>query len=81
MNEINPYSEGKIYKIVNTLEPEKFYVGSTTRSLSARLASHKNLSKKDNTFFYEEVRKLGWDKFEIELIKYFPCNNRYELRV
>ena len=73
------YSKGKIYKIFNIDEPEKFYVGSTTMKLWHRLGGHKSLCKKSNRFFYQEVKKLCWDKFKIELIENFPCNNRQEL--
>jgi hypothetical protein len=74
-----PYSKAVIYKIYNIDEPEKLYVGSTANSIWRRLYSHKSMSKKGKTFFYTEVRRLGWNKFNIEVIENFPCNNKQEL--
>ena len=73
------YQKGIIYKIYNIDEPENFYVGSTTMKLWHRLGLHKTLCKKSISLFYQEVKRLGWDKFKMELIKDFPCNNRQEL--
>lgn len=74
-----PYSKAVIYKIYNIDEPDKFYVGSTANSIWRRFYTHKIASKKGNRFFYTEVNRLGWDKFKIEVIENFPCNNKQEL--
>ena len=74
-----PYSKAVIYKIYNIDEPDKFYVGSTANSIWRRLYTHKTSSKKCKSFFYTEVNRLGWDKFKIEVIENFPCNNKQEL--
>ena len=50
MNEINRYSEGKIYKIFNRQEPEKFYVEFNNCSLSERFTDHKWSSKNRTSF-------------------------------
>ena len=74
------YSQGKIYKIFNKASPELFYIGSTTLSLAKRFGIHRNNSRKRNSFFYSEVkREGGWEMFDIELIKLFPCQNKTEL--
>ena len=73
------YQNGKIYKIYNIDEPEKFYVGSTTQELWHRLRKHKSKSKIEKSFFFQEVNSLGWNKFKIELIHNFPCNDKPEL--
>jgi hypothetical protein len=74
-----PYSKAVIYKIYNIDEPEKFYVGSTANSIWRRLYTHKVQSKISKAFFYTEINRLGWDKFNIEVIENFPCNNKQEL--
>ena len=73
------YSKGNIYKIYNIDEPAKFYVGSTVSELWHRIGIHKATAKRKKTFFYQEVNRLGWKKFKIELIHNFPCNSRPEL--
>lgn len=74
------YSQGKIYKIFNKANPELFYIGSTTLSLVDRFCYHRSNSRRSNCFFYSEVkREGGWEMFDIELIKLFPCQNKTEL--
>lgn len=74
------YSKGKIYKILNTVNDD-VYVGSTTISLSQRMAKHR-WSAKTNTKhcpLYQKIQELGIDKFYIELIENFPCSTKEEL--
>src|SRR5271157_1330927 len=73
--------EGKIYKIENMNEPEKFYIGGTSLPLSERLKCHRSDSKRRNYFFYQEVNLCGgWKNFTIQLVENFPCNSKDELR-
>lgn len=75
------YNQGKIYIIHNT-ENNKLYVGSTTLTLGQRLADHKNALRNKRECkmkLYEEMRRIGEDKFYIELIKNYPCNSKEEL--
>lgn len=75
---------GRIYKIYKIDEPEKFYIGSTIKTLAERLSDHQNKSKNldDNRIFYKAVREGdGWDNFQIELIQDYLCFNRDELRM
>ena len=74
------YNNGKIYKIVNELEPDKFYVGSTTLPLSRRMAEHRAHTKKGTSFFYTEIRQVGIKHFHIVLIHDFLCSNVEQLR-
>ena len=69
---------GKIYKVVNS-ENDKVYIGSTVNTLKNRLAGHRAESKVHNTSWYKAMRRIGCDKFSIELVKDFPCENRMEL--
>ena len=69
---------GKIYTIRHP-ETDKYYIGSTTQSLSKRLAKHKsNLNNK-----YVSASKLlfdlGVDDCYIELLENYPCNTKEEL--
>ena len=76
------YSKGKIYKIV-CHKTGLTYVGSTTKSLSRRLSSHKcdfkrfqNMKRRHLTSF----KVLDAGCFDIELIEEFPCPSRTELQ-
>jgi len=66
------YQNAKIYKLWSPEGPE-VYIGSTTQKLCKRKEGHKKLNCSSKILFekYEEVI--------IELIEYFPCNNREEL--
>lgn len=72
------YEDGKIYKIV--CEDGKYYIGSTIRTLKARLAGHKRASTNtDTNNAYNHIKTIGWDKVKIETIELFPCENRNQL--
>lgn len=74
---INNFNRGKIYRI--QCNDGRFYIGSTTQLLTQRLHHHKQLSKKDNTLFYQHMQTLGWENASIELIEDYPCNTSKEL--
>tara|TARA_R110000868_G_scaffold75196_1_gene217179 strand:- start:2606 stop:3112 length:507 start_codon:yes stop_codon:yes gene_type:complete len=80
--ETNKYQNGKIYTIRHP-ETDKFYIGSSTQSLSKRLAKHKGnykcnpLDKKLPTS--KLLFELGVDDCYIELLENYPCNNKEEL--
>ena len=74
------YSKGKIYKILNNIDDE-IYVGSTIKTLSQRMANHRCDAKtKPHYKLYKHMFELGVDKFYIELIENYSCNDIYELR-
>ena len=76
------YNEGKIYKICNT-EDNEVYIGSTTLPLYKRLYYHRNASSQERKYvgpIYQHMRKLGSDKFYIELIEHYPCSNSSMLK-
>lgn len=73
------YSQGKIYKITNEVNDE-IYIGSTCLKLTERFRGHKKSIKKYINFpFYKCINEIGIEKFKIELIENFPCNNNKEL--
>ena len=72
------YKNGKIYQILNT-ENNKVYIGSTCTQLSRRMVHHRKCSLSMSSLLYDEMKTLGIDKFYIELLEAFPCNNKDEL--
>lgn len=75
------YSNGKIYRILNTIDDD-CYIGSTTQPLSKRMAKHRrdmsNSSKKHRPL-YTKMLEYGADKFYIELVEDYPCENVEQL--
>ena len=73
------YSKGKIYKILNNIDDE-IYIGSTSETLSRRMARHRSLAN-TNPYnkLYTHMIDIGIDKFYIELVENYPCNDVYEL--
>jgi len=80
--EINPYHTSKIYRI-SSPQCEKFYIGSTTTTLSRRLSEHKSLYKryieKGIGCCSTSFEIIKFDDVIIELIKEIKCENRKEL--
>ena len=76
------YQKSKIYKLWS---PSKnlIYYGSTTETLSQRLAKHKCNYKaynNDNTKLYITAYKvLECEDYKLELVEEYPCNNRDQL--
>ena len=75
---MNKYSEGKIYKVVNSINDD-FYIGSTTVSLSRRMACHRQSAKVNTSTLYMKMREVGIKYFSIQLITYYPCSSLHEL--
>ena len=84
---MNKYQNGKIYKITD-VDYNKCYIGSTTESLSQRMARHRREYRKytnnDGNKKYFSRSMLLFDEYgiencKIELIEDFPTNNRDEL--
>ncbi len=75
------YSKGKIYKITNDYNDD-IYVGSTCDSLVKRFSSHKQNSKTDfkNNKLFELIKEIGFERFRIQLICNYPCEDKYQLR-
>ena len=73
------YQNGKVYKIL-TSETDDVHVGSTTQKLSKRMANHRTKLKSGRILkLYEKMREVGEDKFYIELIEEYPCQNSEQL--
>jgi len=72
------YQKGKIYKLWS---PSKnlVYYGSTTQTISQRLADHLK-RKKNNNINVSVNLVLNCDDYKIELIEECPSNNLQQLR-
>jgi len=80
--DLSRYAKGKIYAI-RSLQTTKYYIGSTCLELHKRLYSHKQnykgfVNNKDKYMSSFEIIK--YDDCYIELIEYFPCKTKAELR-
>ena len=82
---MSKYQNGKVYKIVD-VGYNKCYIGSTTESLSQRLARHKHhynehkIGKRRHMRSFDLFDEFGFDNCKIELIEFFSSNSREELR-
>ena len=76
------YQKGKIYSI-RSHQTEEIYIGSTTQTLFARLASHKRdykrYKKDKEKCFISSFHILQFDDAYIELYENCPCNCKEEL--
>jgi len=83
---MSKYAKGKIYKIYRQEEPEKVYIGSTIKTLSARFSGHKSdwkaYTEKEKGKYYSSflLFEKGVESCVIELIEDYPCNSGEELR-
>ena len=75
------YSNGKIYTIRSYISDE-VYVGSTTQTLSIRMAKHRTGYKafmNGTGKYVSSFEILKYDDAYIELVKLNPCNSKSEL--
>jgi hypothetical protein len=72
------YQDGQIYTIRCRTDNTLIYVGSTTMTLSRRMAYHRIRGKTSKTRFYSCVNG-NWDNWYIELYEVYPCENKQEL--
>ncbi len=74
------YANGKIYKLVNSVD-DKIYIGGTvTKYLSKRKGAHKMSSAKyPNRKVYKHLNQIGWGNVSIKLIEKYPCACKNEL--
>ena len=85
MENQNKYHNSKIYQITD-IGYNKCYIGSTTESLSMRMARHRSDYKKflnsGQKFIssFDLFNEYGVENCKIELIEYFKCDSLQELR-
>lgn len=76
------FSKGKIYKITNDYNND-VYVGSTCDLLTKRFSYHRSDYRKErcqNIPIYKLMNEIGFERFRIELIEDYPCQDKYQLR-
>ena len=73
------YSQAKIYTIRSKSNSSRIYVGSTTQSLSQRLAEHKYDSKRYPDIHFYKVIGNKWDDWNMKLYENYPCKNKDQL--
>ena len=76
------FTKAKIYKITNDFNDD-IYIGSTCNSLTRRYIQHKSDSKNEKIQhrpLYKLINEIGFDRFRIELICDYPCEDKYQLR-
>ena len=76
------YSQAKIYKITNDVNND-IWIGSTCDTLVKKFSVHKadairNFRK--DCIIHNLIREHGFDRFRIQLIEDFPCEDLYQLR-
>jgi hypothetical protein len=76
---MNRYHNGKIYKLINTVD-DRIYIGSSASELSKRLYEHKTMSRrKIEQKVYKELNTIGWENVRIIQIEAFRCETKNEL--
>jgi hypothetical protein len=79
MTDDNRYANGKIYRLVNSVDGE-FYVGSTCTSLAKRFYRHKQTAKQNiNQRVYAYFNNIVWEHVSIVLVEEYTCKNIMEL--
>ncbi len=79
---MSDYTKGKIYKITNDYNND-VYIGSTCDKLSKRFSNHKCARKyedKKTCPLYTLMNEVGFERFRIQLIEDYPCDDKYQLR-
>ena len=77
------YEHAKIYRIVSNTTPPNVYFGSTTTTLSQRMASHRSAHRRwlrGKGTYVSSFDVLSSDPTaEIELVRSYPCCSKGEL--
>jgi len=76
---------GSVYKIWNDID-DKFYIGSSVLNLNKRLNQHRSNSRTQSRKaydckFYVHMRLHGQDKFHIECLENFECEDLKSLHM
>lgn len=80
------YQNSKIYKVVD-VGYNKCYIGSTYEELSQRMARHRQQYKEylegknaHRITCFQLFEEFGITNCKIELLEYYPCSDKFELR-
>ena len=80
---MNKFQNGKIYKITDNVS-DMIYVGSTCNTLQQRLYQHEadyKAFKAEKTNYRTSFKILKNDNYKIELIKFYPCENKQQINL
>jgi hypothetical protein len=75
------FNKAKIYKITNDYNDD-VYVGSTCDTLGKRFSKHKADMKNEkyrNRPMFKLMNEIGFERFRIQLIIDYPCEDIYQL--
>ncbi len=78
---MSDYQKAKIYKITNDYNDD-VYIGHTCDTLIKRFSYHKTHSKQERYMkrpLYKLINNIGFERFRIELICNYPCEDKYML--
>lgn len=76
------FQKAKIYKLINKITDQPFYIGSTCETLKMRYSLHKYhvKIKHNNSECFKYIEEIGgMNNVDIVLICDYPCENRKEL--
>jgi hypothetical protein len=78
------YKNGKIYAIIDKVDEEVLYVGSTTNQVYNRMGNHRFKARdvngrNYNQPIYKKMRIVGIDNVGVIEVEKFSCNTRTEL--
>jgi group I intron endonuclease len=60
---------GRIYKLVYSIDPTQFYIGSTRKKIHKRLGDHRSMANNGTTPLYKFMKEKGKDNFDIECLE------------
>jgi len=75
------YANSKVYCLRQSNDNDRIvYIGSTTRTLSERMAEHRRCTiTRPKSKIHNHMRDVGVDHFYIELLTDFPCDRKEQL--
>jgi len=73
------YAAAVIYKLTHDDHPNDCYVGSTTQTLSQRIASHRCRAVAKPQPVHKFLNDAGWDRVKITAIEQCSCEHKEEL--
>ena len=84
MNNKEFYKNSKIYKVIDNINPNNIYIGSTCKTLSQRISQHRTNYKEYLKFnktkcFVSVYDIIANGNFNICLIENYPCNSKDEM--
>jgi hypothetical protein len=75
---MNRYNNGKIYKLVNSVD-DKIYIGSTCLSLAKSISNHRTMARRKPLPCHQYLNDIGWDKVRIILIESVTAETKDQL--